>query len=449
VADSMDFSRLDIHRKRSLPVRDFFVQFREDLALTLRTPEATLVTEIIESSLHRPGLALAGFTQVYSYQRVQIIGTTEWFYLESVGPDKRREIFNSIREFRSPLWVLTHNASPHEEMLEMSSLGAKVMQVRSVELAMLRRVRIFVRSSFDRPEDIDAHGTPPGTLICEEEEIVENQVVTGIAFSKDEAQISIRRVEDKPGVAAAVFGPLAEANINVDMIVQNISADGRTDITFTVPTADYERAKQALEKVQDKVGFSSVEGAIDVVKVSIIGVGMRSHAGVAATAFKALAERMAKARQEAWSGPTGESLDGVRGGEVDGIRIHSVRLPGLVAHQEVIFGGVGQTLTVRHDSLQRESFMPGVLLAVVVIRHDVDRKVATAREMAREEADRGISTTYYFRTSTFSPDVARETERRGHEVGYHYEDLVHVGSGGATCLTGQPGTWRLIESVTK
>jgi len=120
---------------------------------------------------------------------------------------------------------------------------------------------------------------------------VESQVVTGIAFSKDEAQISIRRVADKPGVAAALFGPLADAHINVDMIVQNTSADGRTDITFTVPVSDYERAQQVLAKVKDKVGFSAVEGAADVVKVSIIGVGMRSHAGVAATAFKALAER--------------------------------------------------------------------------------------------------------------------------------------------------------------
>jgi HPr kinase/phosphorylase len=119
VADSIDFSRLDIHRKKSLPVRDFFVQFREELSLTLRTAEASLSTEIIESSLHRPGLALAGFTQVYSYQRVQILGTTEWFYLESIGSDKRREVFDRIREFRSPLWVLTHNASPHEELLEM------------------------------------------------------------------------------------------------------------------------------------------------------------------------------------------------------------------------------------------------------------------------------------------------------------------------------------------
>jgi aspartate kinase len=179
----------------------------------------------------------------------------------------------------------------YEEMLEMASLGAKVLQVRSVELAMQKRVRVFVRSSFEQPGDIDAHGTPPGTLICDEEEIVESQVVTGIAFSKDEAQISIRRVADKPGVAAALFGPLADAHINVDMIVQNISADGRTDITFTVPVSDYDRAQQVLAKVKDAVGFTASEGAKDVVKVSIIGVGMRSHAGVAATAFKALADR--------------------------------------------------------------------------------------------------------------------------------------------------------------
>jgi len=179
----------------------------------------------------------------------------------------------------------------YEEMLEMASLGAKVLQVRSVELAMQQKVRVNVRSSFDPPDAPEDGNHPAGTLICDEEEIVENQVVTGIAFSKDEAQLSIRRVADKPGVAAALFGPLADANINVDMIVQNISADGRTDITFTVPVADYERARQVLEQVKGKVGFTAVEGAADVVKVSIIGVGMRTHAGVAATAFKALAER--------------------------------------------------------------------------------------------------------------------------------------------------------------
>ena len=140
-----------------------------------------------------------------------------------------------------------------EEMLELASLGAKVLQVRSVELGMVHNVRIFVRSSFDRPEDIDPMSNhPPGTLICDESEIMEQQVVTGIAFSKDEAQISIRHVPDKPGVAAAIFGPLAEANINVDMIVQNISPDGSTtDLTFTVPSADYERANVVVKKSKD------------------------------------------------------------------------------------------------------------------------------------------------------------------------------------------------------
>ena len=179
-----------------------------------------------------------------------------------------------------------------EEMLEMASLGAKVMQVRSIELAMVHKVRIFVRSSFDKPEDIDPRGTPPGTLICAEEEIVEQEVVTGIAYTKDEAQISIRRVQDKPGVAAAIFGPLAEANINVDMIVQNVSEDGlTTDITFTVPAADYQRACAVLETARSNVGFKSLDGANDVAKVSVIGIGMRSHAGVAAKAFRALADR--------------------------------------------------------------------------------------------------------------------------------------------------------------
>jgi aspartate kinase len=180
----------------------------------------------------------------------------------------------------------------YEEMLELASLGAKVLQVRSVELGMVHGVRILVRSSFERPESIDPRGTPPGTLICGEEEIVEQQVVTGIAFSKDEAQISIRRVQDKPGVAAAIFGPLAEANINVDMIVQNVSGDGATtDVTFTVPAADYQRAADVLIKVKERVGYERVDGANDVAKVSVIGIGMRSHAGVAAKAFQALAEK--------------------------------------------------------------------------------------------------------------------------------------------------------------
>jgi aspartate kinase len=179
-----------------------------------------------------------------------------------------------------------------EEMLELASLGAKVLQVRSVELGMLHKVKIFVRSSFDKPEDIDPHGTPPGTLICDEEDIVEQQTVTGIAFSKDEAQISVRHVPDKPGVAAAIFGPLAEASINVDMIVQNVSADGATtDLTFTVPAADYQRSVDVLTRTKDAIGYDHLDGSTDVAKVSVIGIGMRSHAGVAADAFKALAAR--------------------------------------------------------------------------------------------------------------------------------------------------------------
>ncbi len=179
-----------------------------------------------------------------------------------------------------------------EEMLELASLGAKVLQVRSVELGMVHNVRIFVRSSFDRPEHVDPHGTPPGTLICDEEEIVEQQVVTGIAFSRDEAQISVRQVRDQPGVAAAIFGPLAEASINVDMIVQNVSADGKTtDLTFTVPAADYQRSLDTIAKARQAIGYTRLDGATDVAKISVIGIGMRSHAGVAAQAFRALADR--------------------------------------------------------------------------------------------------------------------------------------------------------------
>jgi len=173
-----------------------------------------------------------------------------------------------------------------EEMLEMASLGSKVLQVRSVEIAMVHGVRTFVRSSFDDPAN-----PTPGTLICDEEEIVEQQVVTGIAFSRDEAQITLRRVADKPGVAAAIFGPLADANINVDMIIQVVSDDSTTDMTFTVPAAEYERASAILHKAQNHIGFAAVQGATDVVKISAIGVGMRSHAGVAAKAFRALAEK--------------------------------------------------------------------------------------------------------------------------------------------------------------
>jgi aspartate kinase len=174
-----------------------------------------------------------------------------------------------------------------EEMLEMASLGAKVLQVRSVEMALVHKVKLYVRSSFDDPADPKL-----GTLVCEEEDIVEQQVVTGIAFSRDEAQITLRKVADKPGVAAAIFLPLAEASVNVDMIIQVVSDDTTTtDITFTVPSAEFDRAKAILEERRQAIGFTALSGASNVVKISAIGIGMRSHPGVAARAFKALADK--------------------------------------------------------------------------------------------------------------------------------------------------------------
>jgi aspartate kinase len=171
----------------------------------------------------------------------------------------------------------------YEEMLEMASLGAKVLQTRSVEMAMNHRVRVQVLSSF---ADI------PGTLVVDEDEIVEKEVVSGIAYSRDEAKITLTRVSDRPGVAAAIFGPLAEASVNVDMIVQNVSEDGKTtDLTFTVTRADLERAVKLLRDNQKKLGISEIKPDANVVKVSVIGVGMRSHAGVALTMFRTLAEK--------------------------------------------------------------------------------------------------------------------------------------------------------------
>jgi aspartate kinase len=183
----------------------------------------------------------------------------------------------------------------YEEMLEMASQGAKVLQTRSVELAMQRGVRVLVRSSFDPP---DLGGLPTdaaeqlGTLVCHEDEIVEQNVVSGIAYARDEAKVTLLKVADKPGVAAQVFGPLANANINVDMIVQNVSEDGRhTDLTFTVQSADLDRALEVLRNAKQSIGYLDLRGSTDIAKVSAIGVGMRSHAGVAAQMFSALAEK--------------------------------------------------------------------------------------------------------------------------------------------------------------
>ena len=170
-----------------------------------------------------------------------------------------------------------------EEMLEMASQGARVLQTRSVEMAMNHGIELQVLSSF-----VDA----PGTFVVNEDQAVEQQVVSGIAYTRDEAKVTIVGVPDRPGIAAGIFGPLAETSINVDLIVQNVSADGKqTDITFTVAQADYDRALAIIEAAREQIGFSRVEGDPEVVKISVIGVGMRSHAGVAQKMFTALAEK--------------------------------------------------------------------------------------------------------------------------------------------------------------
>ncbi len=171
-----------------------------------------------------------------------------------------------------------------EEMLEMASLGAKVLHIRAVELAMKESMRLQVRSTFT-PE-------VPGTFVVDEDEIVEQELVSGIAYSRDEAKITLLEVPDKPGIAAGIFGPLAEAGVNVDMIVQTVSPDGeKTDMSFTVTKADLDRSVAVLEKCRDDLGFGELVADSGVAKVSVIGVGMRSHAGVAQRMFRALAEK--------------------------------------------------------------------------------------------------------------------------------------------------------------
>jgi aspartate kinase len=170
-----------------------------------------------------------------------------------------------------------------EEMLELASVGAKVLQTRSVELAMKEKVKVQVLSSFT-----DA----PGTFVVDEEEGVEQELITGIAYNRNEAQVTVTRVPDTPGVVAHIFGPLSDANINVDMIVQNVAREsGHTDVTFTVPRTELARAMDELTKAKDAIGYEALEAVDNVCKVSVVGVGMKSHAGVALTMFKALGDR--------------------------------------------------------------------------------------------------------------------------------------------------------------
>jgi aspartate kinase len=171
-----------------------------------------------------------------------------------------------------------------EEMLELASLGAKVLQTRSVELAMRYKVRLRVLSSFEEPS------ASAGTLVCDEEEIMESNVVAGVAYSRDEAKMTLISVADRPGIAAAIFGPLSDAGVNVDMIVQNISEEGRTDMTFSCPVDQVMRAEKAMQDAKDKgdINYHDLIADEGVAKVSVVGIGMRSHTGVAAKMFRVL-----------------------------------------------------------------------------------------------------------------------------------------------------------------
>ncbi|HEX2591566.1 MAG TPA: aspartate kinase [Rhizomicrobium sp.] len=172
----------------------------------------------------------------------------------------------------------------YEEMLEMASLGAKVLQTRAVEIAMLHRVPVRVLSTF-KPE-------AGGTIVCDEDEIMEKKPVSGIAYSRDEAKITLHRIDDKPGIAASIFGPLADAGVNVDMIVQNVAPDGKkTDLTFTVSRSELQRALSAIEKAASAIGYRELTSDANVAKVSIIGIGMRQHPGVAQTMFRTLSDK--------------------------------------------------------------------------------------------------------------------------------------------------------------
>ncbi len=173
-----------------------------------------------------------------------------------------------------------------EEMLELASLGAKVLQTRSVELAMRYNVRLRVLSSFEEQSD------EAGTLVCDEEDVMENRPVSGIAYSRDEAKMTLVSVADRPGIAAAIFGPLSEAGVNVDMIIQNIAEDGRTDMTFSCPVDQVPSAKRAMEdaKASGDINYHDLIADTDVAKVSAVGIGMRSQSGVAATMFKTLSD---------------------------------------------------------------------------------------------------------------------------------------------------------------
>lgn len=250
-------------------------------------------TEALRASLEAGEIAVVpGFQGITASRRITTLGRggsdTSAVAVAAALKARRCDIYTDVDGVYStdprivPKARKLHKVT-YEEMLEMASSGAKVLQTRSVELAMNHGVRTEVRSTFSEER---------GTLLVEEDEIMEKQRVTGIAYSRDEARITLAGVTNEPGVAARIFGPLAEAEINVDMIVQNVTQDGRkTDMTFTVPKADLRQAQELVEGLRGEIACEAVHFDADVAKVSAIGVGMRSHAGVAQEMFRALAER--------------------------------------------------------------------------------------------------------------------------------------------------------------
>ena len=240
---------------------------------------------------------VAGFQGVSHESRITTLGrggsdTTAVAFAAAFGAE-RCDIYTDVDGIYTTDPRITSKARKleriaFEEMLELASLGAKVLQTRSVELAMRYKVRLRVLSSFEETDENS------GTLVCDEDEIMESKVVSGVAYSRDEAKITLVTVEDRPGIAAAIFGPLSEAGVNVDMIVQNISEKADvgsvTDMTFSCPTNQVARASKAMEdaKAAGQINYDELNIDSDVAKVSVVGIGMRSHAGVAATMFQAL-----------------------------------------------------------------------------------------------------------------------------------------------------------------
>jgi len=253
--------------------------------------EAIDTGELVQHFAEGQVAVVAGFQGVGPHGRITTLGRggsdTSAVALAAALKAERCDIFTDVDGVYTTDPRIVAKAQKlhkitYEEMLEMASQGARVLQTRSVEMAMNHRVRLQVLSSFS---DV------PGTLVVDEDEIVEQRIVSGIAYSRDEAKITVQRVADRPGIAAAIFGPLADSAINVDMIVQNISEDGKTDMTFTVSRSDLDRAVAVLDGCRTVVGFHALKPDSNVVKISVIGVGMRSHAGVAQQMFQTLADK--------------------------------------------------------------------------------------------------------------------------------------------------------------